>query len=563
MNHLKRYELWRGNAAFDEDTRAELEAIAENAAEIQERFHQDLEFGTGGLRGILGAGTNRMNVYTVRRASQGLADYILANTDDGAARGVVVSHDSRRFSREFALETSLIMVQNGIRAYIFPDLRPTPQLSFTIRRLGCIAGVMITASHNPPEYNGYKAYWSDGGQFVTPQDADVIAYVNKIEDFATLKAADKQKALASGMLTILDDTLDDEYMKTVLSQSLNPDVIQKMADDFNIVFTPLNGAGNMPVRRSLTDAGFKNIHVVPEQEVPDPDFTTLAYPNPEDAAAFALAVALAKDKNADIIIATDPDADRMGAMVKNPEGEYELLGGNMAGVLFAEYILSQKCLPKNPAIVSTIVSTNLTREIAAAYGVAFYEVLTGFKFIAEKIRLWEQSGEHTFVYGFEESYGYLAGSAARDKDAISAAMLICEIAAYYKSRGMTIFDGLNEIYQKYGFYKESITSITLKGLEGLAKIKATMAFLRENVPQSVGGVTLLEFRDYKNGETDLPISDVLYYVLTDGSWFCVRPSGTEPKIKIYIGVKGDDDDDAKVRLETLSQAVLNLVGLDN
>jgi phosphoglucomutase len=567
MEHKKRYELWRDNPALDNDTRAELLSIENDENEIMERFHQDLAFGTGGLRGILGAGTNRMNVYTVRRASQGLADYILENTADGKARGVVVSHDSRRYSRKFALETALIMVQNGIRAYIFPDLRPTPQLSFAIRRLGCIAGVMVTASHNPPEYNGYKAYWSDGGQFVAPQDGEVIAYVNKIQDFAGLKAADEAEALKSGMLTILDDSIDDDYMREVMAQCLSPDVIGKMADDFNIVFTPLNGAGNIPVCRALREAGFKHIHVVPRQQNPDPDFTTLKYPNPEDPDAFALAIELAKAKNADIIVATDPDADRMGAMVKNRKGEYELLSGNGAGVLTAEYILSQKqakggTLPENSAIISTIVSTKLTREIATAYGAAYYEVLTGFKYIAEKIRLWEQSKKHTYVFGFEESFGYLAGSdSARDKDAISATMLICEIAAHYKSQGMTLFDGLEQILGKYGFFKEATTSITLKGLDGLAKMQALMSGLRENPPKSLAGHNLTEFLDYKKGKVPgFPASDVLYYVLENDGWFCVRPSGTEPKIKLYMGVKGSDAADAQRQIDALSAAAFELIG---
>jgi len=577
MEYMKRYEAWRESPDFDEETRAELAAIGDNPSEIQERFYQDLEFGTGGLRGILGAGTNRMNIYTVRRASQGLADYILTNTADGKARGVVVSHDSRRFSREFALETALIMVQNGIKAYVFKDLRPTPQLSFAIRHLKCISGVMITASHNPPEYNGYKAYWEDGSQFAHPQDADVISYVNKIEDFSKLVVANLDESLANGMLTILDETIDDEYMSAVMEQSLNADITRKIANNFNIVYTPLNGAGNIPVRRALSEAGFTNIYIVPEQEHPDPNFTTLAYPNPEDPAAFTLGVKLAKIKDADIIVATDPDADRMGAMVKNAGGEYELLSGNMAGILLAEYILSQKqkkgTLPKNAAIISTIVSTNITAEIAKAYNTAYCDVLTGFKHIAEKIRKWEKSGEHSFVYGFEESYGYLAGSAARDKDAIVATMLICEIAAYYKSKGMSIFDGLAEIYNKYGFFTEAIKSVTLKGMDGLAKIKSIMTGLRENLPESIGGVKLEEFRDYKSSVTkfissgvirpiDMPVSDVLYYVLEDGSWFCVRPSGTEPKIKIYMGTKGDCADTAVSRLKKLADAVYEFISID-
>jgi len=566
MNHIKQYELWRDNPALDADTRAELLSIANDPNEVQERFHQDLAFGTGGLRGILGAGTNRMNVYTVRRASQGLADYILDNTTDGKARGVVVSHDSRRYSRKFALETALIMVQNGIKAYIFEDLRPTPQLSFAIRRLGCIAGVMITASHNPPEYNGYKAYWCDGGQFVAPQDADVISYVNKISDIASLKAADEAEAIKSGMLTVLDSSIDDDYMQAVLAQSLNPGCISKVADDFNIVYTPLNGAGNVPVCRALGEAGFKHIHVVPQQQDPDPNFTTLKYPNPEDPDAFALGVKLAKAKNADIIVATDPDADRMGCMVKNRAGEYELLSGNAAGVLMAEYILSQKqargTLPKSPAIISTIVSTKLTKEIAKAYGAAYYEVLTGFKYIAEKIRLWEQNDGHSLILGFEESFGYLAGSdSARDKDAISATMLICEIAAHYKSQGMSLFDGLDELSKRYGYFKEATASLTLKGMDGLAKMQTLMATLRNNPPKALAGHSLLDFQDYKEGKVPgFPASDVLYYVLEDDAWCCVRPSGTEPKIKLYMGAKGETDADAQTQVDALYKAVFEMIG---
>ena len=577
MDYMQRYAAWRDNAAFDEATRAELAALADNATEIEERFFQDLEFGTGGLRGVLGAGTNRMNTYTVRRASQGLADYILANSKDGKTRGVVVSHDSRRFSRQFALETALIMVQNGIKAYVFEDLRPTPQLSFAIRHLGCVSGVMITASHNPPEYNGYKAYWDDGGQFVAPRDGEVIACVNAIEDLAGLKAADMDEALKSGMLVVLDDEVDKEYMAAVMEQSLAPEIIKAMAEDFCIVYTPLNGAGAVSVPVALKQAGFKNIFLVPEQAYPDPDFTTLAYPNPEDPAAFALGVKLAREKDADIIIATDPDGDRMGAMVKNNKGEYELLSGNMAGVLLTEYVLSKQKekgkLPQGAAVVSTIVSTRLTEKIAEDYNAAYGEVLTGFKFIAEQIRLWEQEGKHKYVFGFEESFGYLAGDKVRDKDSVSACLLICEVAAYYKSRGLSLFDGIEEIYQKYGYYKEAVRSVTLKGLEGLAKIKATMEELRVNPPKEIGGVLLSEFRDYKisvrkhciSGETEaikLPVSDVLYYGLADGSWFCVRPSGTEPKIKIYMGVKAECGAAADFSLENLSGAVYAFIGLE-
>ena len=576
MEYMKRYAAWRDNAAFDDATRAELAAIADNTNEIEERFFQDLEFGTGGLRGILGAGTNRMNTYTVRRASQGLADYILAKAPDGKQRGVVISHDSRRFSREFALDTALIMVQNGIKAFVFTDLRPTPQLSFAIRHLGCISGVMVTASHNPPEYNGYKAYWDDGSQFVAPEDAEVIKCVNKIEDLASLKAANKEEALKSGMLTILGDDIDAAYMAAVMKQSLSPEIINQMAPNFNIVYTPLNGAGGVPVPTALKMAGFSNIYLVPEQANPDPDFPTLSYPNPEDPAAFALGIKLAKEKNADIIVATDPDADRMGAMVKDARGEYQLLSGNMAGVLLTEYILSQKLkkgsLPANPAIISTIVSTKLTAEIAKAYNAHYAEVLTGFKFIADQMRSWETGGDYQYIFGFEESFGYLAGDDVRDKDAISATMLICEAAAYYKSRGLTPFDAIEEIYQKYGYFSEINKSFTLKGLDGLAKIKAVMAQLRENIPTSIANIALDEFKDYKtsiahshDGTTRpifLPVSDVLYYTLADGSWFCVRPSGTEPKIKIYLGSKSKNAAEAEQHIKTLAAAVFRMIGLE-
>jgi phosphoglucomutase len=551
--HMQRYQEWLNNPALGEAARAELASISDNESEIAERFHKDLEFGTGGLRGIIGAGTNRINIYTVRRASQGLADYILATTDDGAKRGVAVSYDSRNFSKDFALETALIMVQNGIKAYVFEDMRPTPQLSFAVRELNCIAGVMITASHNPPEYNGYKAYWEDGGQLAFPQDEEVINYVNRINNPAVLAVADKEAALQSGQLVFLGADMDEKYLAKVGSLALNPSVAQAMADDFVIVYSPLYGAGKMPVTRALSNIGFKNIHLVQAQALPNPEFPSLKYPNPEDPAAFALAVIEARKINADIIITTDPDADRVGAMIKNAAGEYELLSGNAVGVLLAEYILSQKSFD-NAGIISTIVSTRLTAEIAKHYGIGYDETFTGFKNIAKKIREWEQNNGYNYIYGFEESFGYLAGDFVRDKDAVSAAMLICEAAAFYKSKGKTLFDALDDIYARHGHFRDITHSITLPGLDGAAKIRQMMANLRQNPPSALNGTAITEIRDYKD---HMPPAEMLYFSLADGSWFCVRPSGTEPKIKIYLGVVAESPDEADGRLQTYSEILRN------
>lgn len=573
MDYKKEYEKWLSGDCFDLKTKEELWEIAGDDREIEERFYKSLEFGTGGLRGILGAGTNRMNIYTVRAATQGLANFILKQGDEGKDMGVVIAHDSRRLSPEFALNAALVLNGNGIKAYLFDELRPTPELSFAVRKLGCIAGIVITASHNPPEYNGYKAYWSDGAQIPYPKDEQIIDEVSLITDFATIKVADKNEMLKSGMLTILEHTIDDEFVACVKGQSINPDVIKSVADDFKIVYTPLHGTGNKPVRRVLADVGFKNVFVVPEQEMPDSNFSTVSYPNPEDPKAFTLALTLAGEVDADIIIATDPDADRMGAVVKD-KGEYVFLTGNMTGVLLAEYVLSQRkaknTLPENAAVISTIVSSNITQEIAKAYNAAYCEVLTGFKYIGERIKQFEDTGSNSFVFGFEESYGYLAGTYARDKDAVVATLLMCEAAAYYKTREMTLCDGLREIYKKYGYYSENTQSITMKGIDGIASIKKIMAGLRNNPPAKVNGLDVLEFRDYKAQEvtdlktgvkspTGLPVSDVLYFVLSDESWFCVRPSGTEPKIKIYFGVKGKTQQEADKKLTSLMEAAMETV----
>jgi len=515
--------------------------IKGNPTEIAERFHKDLEFGTGGLRGIMGAGTNRINPYTVRRASQGLADYILDKTTDGAKRGVVVSYDSRRYSRRFAEETANIMAKNGIKAYLFADMRPTPQLSFAIRHLGCVAGVMITASHNPPEYNGYKAYWEDGGQLVYPQDEEVIAYVNRTPPLIP--------APLKGEIIMLGKELDAAYLSVGLGLATNP----ATKSNLSIIYTPLHGVGNTIMLQALSNAGFDDVITVPEQASPDPNFTTIKYPNPEDPAAFALAVQLARTKDADIIIATDPDADRLGVMAKNDKCEFELLSGNAVGVLLTEFILSGGDIPPNAGIISTVVSTRLTSEIAKAHNAHYADTLTGFKHIAAQIRKWEQEGGINYIFGFEESFGYMAGDFVRDKDGISAAVLICRLAATCKAKGKTLFDALDDIYKKYGYFAELGHSITLGGLEGRAKIQQMMDDLQDNPPKTLAGVDITEKRT--------PAADVLYFTLADGSWFCVRPSGTEPKIKFYMGVRANSKDEADSRLKTLSQALFEHIGV--
>lgn len=574
MDYKQRYLDWLNDAYFDAETKAELKAIENDDKEIQERFYKDLEFGTGGLRGIIGAGTNRMNKYTVGKATQGLANYILKQGEEDKKMGVAISYDSRNMSPEFAEQAALVLNGNGIKAYVFDELRPTPELSFAVRHLGCTAGIMVTASHNPPEYNGYKVYWADGGQVPYPRDEEIINEVNSIENYSDVKTANKQEAQTSGLFNIIGKEIDDEFVKNVKAQSINSDVIKQVTDTFKIVYTPLHGTGNKPVRRVLSEIGFKNVYVVPEQELPDPEFSTVSYPNPEDPKAFTLAMELAKKEQADIIVGTDPDADRVGAVVKDSSGEYIILTGNMTGVLLADYILSQKkangTLPKNGALVSTIVSTNMTQAIAKYYDVAMYEVLTGFKYIGEKIKEFEQTGSHTFLFGFEESYGCLSGTYARDKDAVVATMLICEMAAFYKTKGMSLYEGLQEVYKKYGYYKETVKSITLKGIEGVQKIKYIMETLRKDSPNEVSGVKVVEARDYKASVTknlvtgkeekiELPVSDVLYYVLEDESWFCIRPSGTEPKIKVYFGVNGNTSEEADDKLNKVSSGLMSII----
>ena len=538
MDYKTTFKYWLENDFFDEETRNELRLITENEKEIEERFYKNLEFGTGGLRGVIGAGTNRMNIYTVRKATQGLANYILKNAPDGKSRGVAIAYDSRRFSKEFAETAALTLCGNGIKAYVFDSLRPTPELSFAVRFLGCISGIVVTASHNPPEYNGYKVYWEDGGQVKDPQDMAIIDEVNNVSDFSAIRVTDMESARESGLYEVIGKNVDDAFMREVMSHSKGYG-----ADaDISVVYTPYNGAGNVLVRRALYEAGFKNVFVPAEQELPDPNFTTIGSPNPENPKSFDLAVKLLDEKNADICVATDPDCDRVGVVIRK-NGELIYFSGNVIGVLLTNFVLSElkkrNELPKNASVTSTIVSTDMTKAVCAAFGVTYYEVLTGFKFIAERIRQFTESGIHSPIMGWEESIGYLIGTHSRDKDAVTATLLVCEMAAMYKKRGMDLQDGINELYEKYGYFKEHTINITMPGLDGLAKIKETMVKLRQTPPVSVNGVKIIEYRDYLTGNTGLPVSDVLYYVLEDESWFCVRPSGTEPKIKIYLGVKGD------------------------
>ncbi len=567
MGFMEQYNFWLEDSYFDQDTKNELLAIRDNESEIEERFYKELEFGTGGLRGIIGAGTNRMNVYTVRKASQGLANYIIKQ--GGADKGVAIAYDSRNMSPEFADEAALCMAANGIKAYVFESLRPTPELSFALRTLGCIAGIVVTASHNPPEYNGYKVYWEDGAQITAPKDKEIITEVQNVTDYHTVKSMDKAEAEKAGLYNVIGKEIDDAYMTELKKQIIHPEIIKEVADDIKIVYTPLHGTGNLPVRRILSELGFKNVYVVPEQELPDPKFTTLEYPNPEDPKAFTLALKLAKEKDADIVLATDPDADRLGVYAKDAKtGEYVSFTGNMSGMLIAEYILRERTatgtMPKNPALVTTIVTTNMTQPITKDYNVRLIEVLTGFKFIGEQIKLFEQTGSNHYVFGLEESYGCLAGTHARDKDAVVAVMMLCEVASWCKKNGITLWDQMLAVYEKYGYYKEDLYTITLKGIDGSKQISAIMDKLRSNPPKNFGELQVVSMRDYESGEitelatgkkspTGLPKSNVLYFDLTNDSWCCARPSGTEPKIKFYMGVKGTSLEDAKAKVAKLTE----------
>ncbi len=571
MDYKAIYEQWCTDPYFDEETRGELRALQGNDAEIEDRFYRNLAFGTGGLRGVIGAGTNRMNRYTVRKATQGLANYILSQ--NGQDKGVAIAHDSRRFSPEFTEEAALCLNANGIKAYVFDSLRPTPELSFAVRELGCIAGIVITASHNPREYNGYKVYWEDGAQITPPHDKNILAEVEKVTDFADVKTMSKEEAVSSGLYHVIGTDLDDRYLEELKKQSIHPEVIQEMANDISIVYTPLHGTGNLPVRRVLKELGFTKVYVVPEQEAPDGNFPTVAYPNPESPKAFELALALAKEKDADIVLATDPDADRLGVYCKDTKtGDYVPFTGNMSGMLIAEYLLKERkatdSMPENPVLIETIVTTDMAKVIAKAYDVKLVEVLTGFKYIGEQIKFMEEAGfrEH-YVFGLEESYGCLAGTYARDKDACVAVMLLCEVASWYKKQGMTLWDAMLAMYERYGYYREGLETLERKGIDGAAEIERRMTDARKNPPKELGDYQVLVVRDYLNDtrtdlstgavtKTGLPTSNVLYYELSDDAWCCMRPSGTEPKIKYYYGVKGTSLADADEKLESLRKALV-------
>lgn len=567
MGYMEEYKFWLENDYFDQKTKEELKGIEGNNAEIEDRFYKDLEFGTGGLRGVIGAGTNRMNIYTVRKATQGLANFI--KKQGGEKKGVAIAYDSRFMSPEFADVAALCLAANGIKAYVFDELRPTPELSFALRTLGCISGIVVTASHNPPEYNGYKVYWEDGAQVTAPKDKEIIDEVKAATDYADVLTMDKEAAMAAGLYQVIGSEIDDAYMVELKKQIIHPEVIQEMADDIKIVYTPFHGTGNKPVRRVLSELGFKHVYVVPEQELPDPEFTTLDYPNPEDPKAFTLALKLAKEKHADIVMATDPDADRLGIYALDTKsGEYVPFTGNMSGMLIAEYILRERTatgtMPANPAMVKTIVTTNMADPITADYHVKLIEVLTGFKYIGEQIKLFEETGSNNYVFGLEESYGCLAGTHARDKDAVVAVMCLCEVAAWCKKHGQTLWDKMVELYEKYGYFKEDLYTITLKGIDGSKQIGEMMDKLRKNPPAEFGDLKVINVRDYATGitkelatgkesPTGLPESNVLYFDLTNDSWCCARPSGTEPKIKFYMGVKGTSLEDAKARNEKLTE----------
>jgi len=573
MSYMETYRFWLEDPYFDEQTRQELLALAEDTKEIEDRFYKELDFGTGGLRGVIGAGTNRMNIYTIRKATQGLANYILKqNVQD---KGVAIAYDSRRFSPEFADEAARCLAANGIKAYIFDELRPTPELSFALRKLGCTAGIVVTASHNPPEYNGYKVYWEDGAQITAPRDKEIIGEVRAVTDFYAVKTMERKEAMEAGLYQYIGEEIDVAYMAELKKQILHPEIIREMAQELKIVYTPFHGTGNKPVRRILAELGFEQVYVVGAQERPDPAFSTLKYPNPEDPEAFLMALELAKKVDADIVLATDPDADRLGIYAKDAAtGQYIPFTGNMSGMLIAEYILRErtalKLMPADPALVSTIVTTNMAAAIAKAYNVEFKEVLTGFKYIGEQIKWMEEAKKGNYVFGLEESYGCLAGTHARDKDAVVAVMCLCEVAAWCKKQGKTVWNHMLSLYETYGYYKEDQYAVTLKGIDGAAQIAAIMEGLRNQPPSVFGKLRVTGMRDYKKQissdlisgqtkETGLPVSNVLYFELENDCWCCARPSGTEPKIKFYMGVKGENLEDAQLKLDELTAAIRALV----
>lgn len=569
MNYLEEYKNWCTNSIFDENIKKELLKIKDNQKEIEDRFYKSLEFGTAGLRGVMGAGTNRMNKYTVMKATQGLANFIIK--ERGQNRGVAISYDSRNMSKEFSEYTALCLNANGIKTYIFESLRPVPELSFAVRKLGCISGIMITASHNPPKYNGYKVYWEDGAQITAPKDKQIINEVNSVTKYEDIKTIEKETAISKGLYNVIGKEIDDEYIEELKKLVLNKEIIKEEGKKLKIVYTPLHGTGNIPVRRILKELGFENVYVVPEQEKPDGNFPTVEYPNPEDKKAFKLALELAQKVEADVVLATDPDADRLGVYAKDSKtNTYMGFTGNMSAMLIAEYLLSQrkerKMLSNNGAMVTSIVSTDLAKAISKKYNIKLFEVLTGFKYIGEKIRQFEETNEYKYEFGFEESYGCLSGTYARDKDGIAAVTTLCEAAAYYKSKGLTLYDQMLNIYKEYGYYMEDTVAITLEGKDGAEQIKNIMEKVRNNPPSEIGKHKVIKFIDYKkeikinmqNGKeekTNLPNSNVLYFELENDNWCCIRPSGTEPKIKFYLGVKSNSEENAKKELENMKQSI--------
>ncbi len=574
MDYRKKYEMWLKSPVIDEATKEELRSIADDDKEIEDRFYKDLEFGTGGLRGMIGAGSNRMNRYTVGMATQGLANYIKKQGSDAMDRGVAIAYDSRRCSTDFARDAALVLNANGIKTYIYEELQPTPILSYTVRELGAIAGIVVTASHNPPQYNGYKVYWEDGAQVTNNRDVEIIEEVQRVEGFESIQTMDLDEAKQKGLYNIIDTDMVDSYISKVKELSVNRDIIKEVGSDLKIVYTPLHGTGNKPVRRVLRELGFENVMVVPEQELPDPNFSTVKYPNPEERESLELAIELAKEVDADVVIGTDPDCDRVGVVVRDSHGEYVVLTGNQVGSLLVDYYLgalkSKGRLPEDSIVIKTIVTSELGAEIARHYGVDVVDTLTGFKFICSKMKEFEESGTGTFVFGYEESYGYLAGDFVRDKDGVIASMLVCEMAAYYKSRGMTLYDALEDVWKRFGYYREELEPITLMGKEGMEKIASIMDGLRKDPPKEMADVKVQVIEDYlkgsgvnlETGDTfpiDLPKSNVLKYKFVDGSWFAIRPSGTEPKIKLYFSVSGKDTSTVDSRMEALIGDVLDRV----
>ncbi|MGG0257020.1 phospho-sugar mutase [Bacillus toyonensis] len=572
MNWKQEFSRWLSYGELDVELKEQLENMKQDEKKIEDSFYKNLEFGTGGMRGELGAGTNRLNVYTVRKATQGLAKFIEKLGEEAKERGVVVAYDSRHKSPEFAMEVAATLGAHGIKTYVFESLRPTPVLSFAVRHLHTVSGIVLTASHNPPEYNGYKVYGDDGGQ-LPPKEADeLISYVNAVEDELTVEVADVEQLKADGLLHIIGQEVDDAYAAELNDVIINKEMVQKVGKDLKIVFTPLHGTSNLSVRRGLEEVGFTDVTVVKEQELPDPNFSTVKSPNPEEHVAFEYAIRDGEKIGADVLIATDPDADRLGVAVRNHDGEFQVLTGNQTGALMLDYLLSQKkengTLPENGVVLKTIVTSEIGRTIAKAYSLDTVDTLTGFKFIGEKIKQYEESGQYEFQFGYEESYGYLIRPFCRDKDAVQSVLFACEVAAYYKSQGKTLYDGLLEVFEKYGFFREDLVSLTLKGKDGAEQIQEMMATFRENPPKEVAGLTVVAVEDYKASivtslqdghkeEIHLPKSNVLKYQLEDGSWFCLRPSGTEPKIKFYFGVKDNSLQNSEQKLLTIKEDIMN------